>query len=153
MSVRCLRGGARVLTGQSHLYTDTLTLHTEAAGSSFALFMKWCHYLLFYKHVCVHPRQACVHVCLHWWVKKIKTDRQRNRRQWGRNNPEKDVLLILHMGAEEQPDDSRQNERPRREKYLICSCFYILYVMDVGKEAIPNTELIKQDDTSRCVIS
>lgn len=78
MSVRCLRGGAGVLTGQSHLYTDTLTLHTEAAGSSFALFMKWCHYLLFYKHVCVHPRQACVHVCLHWWVKKrkIKTDKE-----------------------------------------------------------------------------
>lgn len=62
------------------------------------------------------------------------------------------MLLILHMGAEEQPDDSRQNERPRREKYLICSCFYILYVMDVDNEAIPNTELIKQDDTSRCVI-
>lgn len=85
MSVRCLRGGAGVLTGQSHLYdTDALTLHTEAAGSSFALFMKWCHYLLFYtlpgkeQRVCVHPRQACVHVCLHWRVKKrkIKTDKE-----------------------------------------------------------------------------
>lgn len=61
-------GGAGVLTGQSHLYDmDALTLRTEAARSSSALFMKWRYYLLFYtlagnkkQRVCAQPAEACV---------------------------------------------------------------------------------------------